>query len=92
MDSPITKLLVAGLVGTVGAAALYFMVSKSSSKQHKSSSKKKKRNKSSSKSTGGDSVSLETAIQIFTTIHQQMMGIMQSMIMYEQQIRQKAAG
>ena len=42
MDSPITKLLVAGLVGTVGAAALYFMVSKSSSKQHKSSSKKKK--------------------------------------------------
>jgi len=101
MESTVKKLLAASACGTIIAGVLYYAMTKSSSSssstsssnstKKKSSSKKKKRGKTNDKGSS-DAVDLQTAINIFTKINQQMMSIMQSMAMYEQQIRQKAAG
>jgi flagellar biosynthesis chaperone FliJ len=90
MTSMLTKLGVAAAIGVVLSVTIYSLSSSSSSKKSSSSSKKKKSNKS--KTNKGDACSLDTALQVFGTIQQNIMMIKQSLAAYEAQVRERAAG
>jgi len=92
MDAPATKLLVAIGLGTVLAVTGYMYMSSKRSTSTSPSKKKRSKSTKGGKKNTSDAVDYETVLQIFQTISQQMMAIMQSMAMYEQQIRTKAAG
>lgn len=87
----LTKLGVAAAIGVVLSVTIYSLSSSSSSKKSSSSSKKKKK-ASKSKTNKSDACSLDTALQVFGTIQQNIMMIKQSLAAYEAQVRERAAG